>query len=138
MPLPSLPPIDTTEWAAYSMRRLRVRAHQQLAERAQAIPRPQPRFSLSDLAALPSGAGPASPGQPAAGPPPAQTTRPSQLPGAQPELTSAEALAACGPVAAIAFAQRMGRNPTAREAVDLAKGVGWTQGQGMAGPGSEK
>jgi soluble lytic murein transglycosylase-like protein len=52
-------------------------------------------------------------------------------------LDDATAYAACGPVAAIAFARAMGRNPTAQEAVALAKQVGWSPGQGMAGPGSE-
>ena len=47
-------------------------------------------------------------------------------------------MAACGPVAAIAFARRVGRNPTAQEALDLAKQVGWTTARGMAGPASEK
>jgi soluble lytic murein transglycosylase-like protein len=52
-------------------------------------------------------------------------------------LDDATAYAACGPVAAMAFARAMGRNPTAQEAVALAKQVGWSPGQGMAGPGSE-
>jgi len=54
------------------------------------------------------------------------------------ELSPQEAMAACGPAAAVRFAQYYGRNPTLREAVDLAKQVGWTQGGGMAGIGSEK
>jgi hypothetical protein len=54
------------------------------------------------------------------------------------QLTAAEANAACGPAAAVRFAQRFGRNPTLREATDLAKTVGWTSGSGMAGLGSEK
>jgi len=55
-----------------------------------------------------------------------------------PQLTNDEAYAACGPAAAVRFAQRFGRNPTLREATDLAKTVGWTSAQGMAGLGSEK
>jgi len=54
------------------------------------------------------------------------------------QLTASEASAACGPAAAVRFAQRYGRNPTLREATDMAATVGWTQGQGMAGIGSEK
>jgi len=54
------------------------------------------------------------------------------------QLTSDEAYAACGPAAAVRFAQRFGRNPSLREATDLASSVGWTSAQGMAGLGSEK
>jgi flagellar protein FlgJ len=53
------------------------------------------------------------------------------------QLTNAEAYAACGPAAAVRFAQAMGRNPTLREATDLAKTVGWTEDSGMAGLQSE-
>lgn len=55
-----------------------------------------------------------------------------------PELTTQEAYAACGPAAAVRFAQLYGRNPTLREAVDLASTVGWTESSGMAGIGSEQ
>lgn len=48
------------------------------------------------------------------------------------------ALAVCGPAAAIAFARRNGRNPTMQEAVGLAREVGWTAAQGMAGPASQR
>ena len=54
------------------------------------------------------------------------------------QLTNAQAYAACGPAAAVRFAQRFGRNPTLSEAVNLARTVGWTEEQGMAGLGSEK
>jgi LysM repeat protein len=54
------------------------------------------------------------------------------------QLNTDEAYAACGPAAAVRFAERFGRNPTLREAVDLAKSVGWTTNQGMAGIASEK
>ncbi|HYW88705.1 MAG TPA: lytic transglycosylase domain-containing protein, partial [Chloroflexota bacterium] len=54
------------------------------------------------------------------------------------ELTTDESYAACGPAAAVRFAQAYGRNPTLREAVDLAQTVGWTSAQGMAGIGSEQ
>src|SRR5262252_3395149 len=53
------------------------------------------------------------------------------------QLSAAEAYAACGPAAAVRFAQLFGRQPTLREAVDLASQVGWTPGGGMAGLGSE-
>lgn len=53
-------------------------------------------------------------------------------------LDSETAWAVCGPAAAIAFARRTGRNPTMREAVELAQGVGWTVGAGMAGPASQQ
>ncbi|MFN8525108.1 MAG: glucosaminidase domain-containing protein [Chloroflexota bacterium] len=53
------------------------------------------------------------------------------------ELTYDEAMAACGPGAAIAFARATGRNPTWREAVTLARQVGWTPDSGMRGPASE-
>jgi hypothetical protein len=54
------------------------------------------------------------------------------------QLTPAEAYAACGPAAAVRFAERMGRQPTLREATDLAASVGWTPQSGMAGISSEK
>lgn len=54
------------------------------------------------------------------------------------QLTSDEAYAACGPAAAVRFAEKFGRNPTLREATDLAKQVGWTSGGGMAGISSEQ
>jgi len=54
------------------------------------------------------------------------------------QLSSDEAYAACGPAAAVRFAQAYGRNPTLREATDLAASVGWTPAAGMAGIGSEQ
>lgn len=54
-----------------------------------------------------------------------------------PALSSQEAYAACGPAAAVAFARYHGRNPTLREALDLAKQVGWTAGGGMNGAGNQ-
>lgn len=44
----------------------------------------------------------------------------------------------CGPMAAIAFAQAYGRNPTVKEAMDLAKQSGWTSAGGMNGIANEK
>jgi soluble lytic murein transglycosylase-like protein len=61
-------------------------------------------------------------------------TRTSQF---QLGLSSGDAYAACGPAAAIAFAQTYGRNPTVDEAMQLAKQVGWNAQQGMAGVQSE-
>lgn len=52
-------------------------------------------------------------------------------------LSSGDAMAFCGPAAAMAFAQTYGRNPTVDEAKQLATQVGWNPGQGMAGVGSE-
>jgi flagellum-specific peptidoglycan hydrolase FlgJ len=66
---------------------------------------------------------------------PAGPLVPDQL--GDPQLSYAEAQAACGPAAAVAFARAYGREPTLREATDLAKQVGWTPDAGMAGPGSQ-
>jgi hypothetical protein len=55
-----------------------------------------------------------------------------------PQLSADEAYVACGPAAAVRFAQMYGRNPTLREATNLAATVGWTSATGMAGLGSEK
>src|SRR5215471_10534003 len=54
------------------------------------------------------------------------------------QLSTDEAYAACGPAAAVRFAQAYGRNPTLREAVDMAREVGWTAQNGMAGISSEQ
>lgn len=53
-------------------------------------------------------------------------------------LPADEAYAACGPMAAVAFAQAYGRNPTPQEAMDLAKQSGWTAAGGMNGVGNQK
>lgn len=58
--------------------------------------------------------------------------------GSDQGLTTAEAYSACGPAAAVAFARAAGRNPTLREATNLAVSVGWNSNAGMAGAGSEK
>lgn len=53
-------------------------------------------------------------------------------------LSTEEALAVCGPAAAIAFARTAGRNPTLREAKDLASNLGlWDVNVGMHGPASQ-
>ena len=49
-------------------------------------------------------------------------------------LTAEEALAACGPAAAVAFARAIGERPTLDDAVAAARLVGWTAADGMAGP----
>src|SRR5215210_541766 len=51
-------------------------------------------------------------------------------------LSQDEALAACGPAAAVAFARAAGRAVTLDAAVGLARQVGWTAAGGMAGPHS--
>jgi hypothetical protein len=55
-------------------------------------------------------------------------------------LSAQAAYAACGPAAAIAFANTYGRYPTPNEAMQLAAApdVGWTSAQGMAGISSEQ
>lgn len=52
-------------------------------------------------------------------------------------LSSGDAIAFCGPAAAMAFAKAYGRNPTVEEAKQLAVQVGWNANQGMAGVSSE-
>ncbi len=53
-------------------------------------------------------------------------------------LPADEAYAACGPMAAIAFAQAYARTPTPQEAMALAKQSGWTAAGGMNGITNEK
>jgi len=81
---------------------------------------------------------------PAAGPPSSTAGRsPEQLMALgqsqfnQPGVTYAEALAACGPAAAIAFAATTGRPPSLQEALVLARQTGWTEG-GQAGPQAQQ
>lgn len=58
--------------------------------------------------------------------------------GAAEGLTPAEALAVCGPAAAVAFARANGRAPTLREAKELGSQMGvWDAGSGMHGPASQ-
>jgi hypothetical protein len=58
--------------------------------------------------------------------------------GQQQGLSAEEALAVCGPAAAVAFARANGRNPTLREAKELAQNLGlWDVGAGMHGPSSQ-
>jgi len=53
-------------------------------------------------------------------------------------LSREEALAVCGPAAAVAFSRANGRNPTLLEAKQMAQTLGlWDQGSGMHGPASE-
>jgi hypothetical protein len=49
-----------------------------------------------------------------------------------------EAIAACGPAAAVAFSQVYGRTPTLAEAIELAAQSGWTAAGGMNGLAQEK
>jgi hypothetical protein len=58
---------------------------------------------------------------------------PNQLFGGR-GLTLQEALAACGPAAAVAFANAMGRPVSLDRAVAVAREVGWTPSRGMSGP----
>jgi len=61
---------------------------------------------------------------------------PNQLVGGG-ALTPAEALAACGPAAAVAFANATGRSLSLDAAVAVAREVGWTAARGMTGPYGE-
>lgn len=61
---------------------------------------------------------------------------PDQL--GDPQLSRADALAACGPAAAVAFARYTGRTPTVSEATNLARQVGWTAQAGMGGVANEQ
>ena len=54
------------------------------------------------------------------------------------QLSVQEAYAACGPVAAVAIARFLGRNPTVVEALQTAKQTGWTSSGGMNGIANEK
>src|SRR5205823_5052741 len=75
-------------------------------------------------------------GQPAGAVPGRIDLTPNQLVAGQ-GLTRAEALAACGPAAAVAFARAKGRTITLDAAVAVARGVGWTADRGMTGPWGE-
>jgi len=75
----------------------------------------------------------------------ARSTTVSRLPSAglvpcqfAPSLSSSEAYAACGPAAAVAFARSLGRSPSLRQVLDLAKTVGWTPQGGMNGVVNQK
>ena len=61
---------------------------------------------------------------------------PNQLFGGQ-TLTVREALAACGPAAAVAFARAVGQPVSLDRAVAVARTVGWTPTYGMNGPYSQ-
>ena len=64
------------------------------------------------------------------------TLTPNQLVGGR-SLTPWEAQAACGPAAAVAFAQASGRAISLDSAVAVARQVGWTPSRGMTGPYGE-
>jgi hypothetical protein len=61
---------------------------------------------------------------------------PNQLFGGR-TLTVADALAACGPAAAVAFSKAVGRPVSLDRAVAVARTVGWTPARGMSGPYGE-
>jgi hypothetical protein len=61
---------------------------------------------------------------------------PNQLFGGR-TLTVADALAACGPAAAVAFSKAVGRPVSLDRAVAVARSVGWTPARGMTGPYGE-
>jgi hypothetical protein len=61
---------------------------------------------------------------------------PNQLFGGR-TLTAQEAAAACGPAAAVAFSQAVGRGVSLDRAVAVARTVGWTAARGMNGPYGE-
>lgn len=69
----------------------------------------------------------------------AETLTPNQFTEGQAQgLTAEQSLAICGPAAAVAFARANGRNPTLREAKELAEATGvWDVGAGMHGPASQ-
>src|SRR6266536_3620648 len=90
-----------------------------------------PLEALAAENAVPTGIG-----QPSGTPPSRVDLAPNQLFSGR-TLTRAEALAACGPAAAVAFARAKGRAITLDAAVSIARGVGWTADRGMSGPWSE-
>ena len=80
-----------------------------------------------------------SAGPPAFGTYRAEDLTPNQVTeGTAQGLSAEEALAVCGPAAAVAFSRANGRNPTLREAKELASNLGlWDVGAGMHGPASQ-
>lgn len=78
-------------------------------------------------------------GAPAWGTYTAETLTPHQFREGQSQgLSADEAMAVCGPAAAVAFARANGRNPTLREAKELGSQMGvWDAGTGMHGPASQ-
>ena len=61
---------------------------------------------------------------------------PNQLTAGR-SLSPEEAVAACGPAAAVALARAIGRDVSLDDAVAAARQVGWTPANGMAGPTSQ-
>jgi hypothetical protein len=88
-------------------------------------------MSSPDLVATVAAAAEAAPGASSGG------LTPNQLSAGR-SLTTAEALAACGPAAAVAFARATGRALTLDAAVAAAREVGWTPERGMTGPYGEQ
>jgi hypothetical protein len=87
------------------------------------FPEPAPQQEIQERGTIPAVNAPGTVGNP--------DLVPNQY--ADRTLSASESAAACGPAAAVAFARAMGRNPTLREALDLAKQVNWTPGGGMNG-----
>src|SRR4030095_11852621 len=136
-----LPPIPDEDWTAYTAQRFRTRALRQIAESMPALPKytpppvpappPGPAAPPAPVGSRPSPVPPPAAGGPTLNERPPQGYRPSPL-------TRPQAMAVCGPAAALAFAKRTGRTPTPEEAIGLAQQVGWTPEHGMAGPASQK
>src|SRR5262245_16801577 len=97
---------------------------------------PSPPEAPAPLTAPPSAAPPVGMGEQ----PPARSSPPSTVDQfGDPTVSSAEASAACGPAAAIAFYQRTGRNMTVGEAVKIAEQNGLKDpGGGMRGPEAQQ
>jgi hypothetical protein len=103
-------------------------------------PAPTPPAKAAPAPATAAAAGIPMPGSPSApAPHPSTYVVENQLEaGKQAGLTTEQALAICGPVAATAFARANGRNPTVGEAVDLAQKLGlFDYSVGMHGPQAE-
>src|SRR4029453_14211441 len=131
-----LPPISDQDWTAYTAQRFRTRALRQIAESMPALPKYTPPPAPAAAPSAVAGA-PPSPVPPPVAAAPTLTERPPE--GYRPsQLTMPQAMAVCGPAAALAFAKRTGRTPTPEEAMGLAQQVGWTPERGMAGPASQK
>jgi flagellum-specific peptidoglycan hydrolase FlgJ len=112
--------------------------HRQVSPLAgQALPAQQPRpvAPSGQPAPMPQGQGAAPPW----GTYTQETLTPNQFTEGQEQgLTSDEALAICGPAAAVAFSRANGRAPTLREAKEMAQRLGlWDVGNGMHGPASQ-
>lgn len=134
MPLPPITEEEATQWYA-----LRAPAAPRRRVQDELLANPpdfsQPQIPLAAPAAPAPRMGAPSPSS--APPPDLASLGVNQFGDKQ--LSSTEAMAACGPAAAIAFSQRMGRQPTLREAVDIAQSNGlWDSENGMHGPDAQQ